>query len=107
MFKVAYECIAPTRPFLGITRGSTLAVGKVRLHYHTEFIVFVVAHIDLPYNAISGYPMFSKLMDATHHAYGHTKMLGCTSTLTIHYDERDATHALASACCYMIRLHHI
>ena len=62
--QVPYGQLQPTKPFLGVTDGSTTPIGQVRLpvtfrqcnNYHTELIDFNVAHIHLPYNAILGYP---------------------------------------------------
>ena len=100
-----YERLMPTRPFSGITDGSTVPLGQVLLpvtfgtskNYRTEFIVFDVAHIGLPYNAILGYPALTKFMDATHHAYGLVKMPGSRGTLTIRCDEKDALQTLEHA----------
>ena len=52
----------PTKPFSVVTEGSIVPIGHVRLlatfdeckNYHTEIIVFDIAHIHLPYNAILG-----------------------------------------------------
>ena len=58
-----YNQLQPTKPFSGITDGSTVPIGQVRLpvtfgardNYRTELIDFEVTHIRLPYNAILGY----------------------------------------------------
>lgn len=100
--QVPYECLMPTRPFLGVTDDSTISLGQVRLpvtfgtreNYHTEFIDFDVAHIGLPYNAILGYPTLSKFMVMTHHAYGLIKMPGYNGTITIRCDEKDVVRTL-------------
>ena len=52
----------PTKPFSGVTNGYIVPIGQVHLpvtfgerqNYHTEIIVFDIAHIHLPYNAILG-----------------------------------------------------
>ena len=57
---VPYNQLQPTKPFLGVTDGSTTPIGQVCLpvtfgqrdNYRTELIDFDVAHIRLPYNAI-------------------------------------------------------
>ena len=62
--QVPYDPLQPTKPFSGVTDGSTTPIGKVRppftfgerKNYRTELIDFDVAHIRLPYNAILGYP---------------------------------------------------
>ena len=68
--QVPYERLAPTRPFTGVTDGTTVPLGQVRLavtfgtrhNYRTETLDFDVAHISLPYNAILGYPALAKFM---------------------------------------------
>ena len=60
--QVPYEQLQPTKPFSGVTDGSTTPIGQVRLpvtfgerkNCRTELIDFDVAHIRLPYNAILG-----------------------------------------------------
>ena len=62
--QVPYHQLQPTKPFSGVTDGSTTPIGQVRLpvtfgerkNYRTELIDFDVAHIRLPYNTILGYP---------------------------------------------------
>ena len=62
--QVPYDQLLPTKLFSGVTDGSTVLIGQVRLpvtvgqrnNYRTELIDFDVAHICLPYNAILGYP---------------------------------------------------
>ena len=65
--QVPYDQLQPTKPFSGVTDGSTIPIGQVRLpltfgqhkNYRTELIDFDVAHNRLPYNAILGYPALS------------------------------------------------
>ena len=60
--QVPYDQLQPTKPFSGVTDGSTTPIGQVHLpvtfgqckNYCTELINFDVAHIHLPYNAILG-----------------------------------------------------
>ena len=60
--QVLYDQLQPTKPFSGVTDGSTVPIGQVRLlvtfgqhnNYRTELIDFDVAHIRLPYNPILG-----------------------------------------------------
>ena len=67
--QVPYNQLQPTKPFSGVTNGSTLPIGQVRLlvtfgrrnNYRTKLIDFDVAHICLPYNAILGYPPWPSL----------------------------------------------
>jgi hypothetical protein len=103
--QVPYDQLSPTRPFSGVTDGSTTPLGQVRLpvtfgtrdNYHTELIDFDVAHIGLPYNAILGYPALAKFMAATHHGYNVLKMPGCSGVITVACDEKDAVCALEYA----------
>jgi hypothetical protein len=61
--QVPYHRLMSTRPFFGVTEGSTTPIGQVRLpvtfstreNYRTESLDFDVAYIALPYNAILGY----------------------------------------------------
>jgi hypothetical protein len=103
--QVPYSQLMPTRPFSGVTDGSTIPLGQVRLpvtfgtrkNYHTELINFDVAHIGLPYSAILGYPALTKFMAATHHAYNVLKMPGCSGIITVTYDEKDMICSLEHA----------
>ena len=105
MLQVPYDQLMPTRPFSGVTDGSTIPLGQVRLpvnfgtrkNYHTELIDFDVAHIGLPYNAILGHPALTKFMAVTHHAYNVLKMPGCSGIITVSCDEKDAANTLERA----------
>ena len=73
--QVSYDQLQPTKPFSGVTDGSTTLIGQVRLpftfgqrdNYHTELVDFDVAHIHQLYNAILRYPALAKFMAVTHH----------------------------------------
>ena len=103
--QVPYERLAPTRPFTGVTDGTTVPLGQVRLavtfgtrhNYHTENLDFDVAHISLPYNAILGYPALAKFMAVTHHAYNMVKMPGPGGVITIRGEEEDAACSVEHA----------
>jgi hypothetical protein len=100
--QVPYERLMPTRPFFGVTSGTTIPIRQVCLpvtfgtceNYHTELIDFDMAHIDLPYNAILGYPALAKFMVVTHHAYNLVKLPGRNGTITVHGDEKVAVCSL-------------
>ena len=100
-----YEQLQPTKPFSGVTDGSTTPIGQVRLpvtfgerkNYRTELIDFDVAHIRLPYNAILGYPALSKFMAVTHHGYNVLKMSGSGGIITVPCEERDVVCFLERA----------
>ena len=89
--QVPYDQLQPTKPFLGVTDGSTVPIGQVRLlitfgkqnNYRTELIDFDIAHIRLPYNAILGYPALVKFMAVTHHGYNVLKMPGSGGVITV------------------------
>jgi hypothetical protein len=103
--QVPYDQLLPTKPFSGVTDGSTIPIGQIRLpvtfgkrdNYHTELVDFDVAHIHLPYNAILGYPALAKFMAATHHGYNVLKMPGSGGIITIACDEKDAVCSLERA----------
>ena len=103
--QVPYDQLQPTKPFLGVTEGSTNPTGQVRLpvtfeqrnNYRTELIDFDVAHIHLPYNAILGYPALAKFMAVTHHGYNILKMPGSGEIITVPCEERDAVCSLERA----------
>ena len=103
--QVPYSQLQPTKPFSGITDGSTVPIGQVRLpvtfeardNYRTELIDFDVAHIRLPYNAILGYPVLAKFMAVTHHGYNVLKMPGSGGVITVPCEEKDAVCSLERA----------
>ena len=106
--QVPYEQLQPTKPFSGVTDGSTTPIAQVRLpvtfgerkNYRTELIDFDVAHIRLPYNAILGYPALAKFMAVTHHGYNVLKMPGSGGIVTVPCEERDAVCSLEHADVY-------
>ena len=51
----------------------------------------------LPYNAILGYPALAKFMAVTHHAYNLIKLPGCSGTITVRGDKRDAVRSIEHA----------
>ena len=103
--QVPYDQLQPTKPFSGVTNGSTTRIGQVRLpvtfgqrdNYRTELIDFDVAHIRLPYNAILGYPALAKFMVVAHHGYHVPKMPGSGRIITVPCEERDAVCSLERA----------
>ena len=89
--QVSYNQLQPTKPFSGVTDGSTTPIGQIRLsvtfgkhdNYRTKLIDFDVAHIRLPYNAILGYPALAMFMEVTHHGYNVLKMPGSGGVITV------------------------
>ena len=102
---VPYDQLQPTKPFSGVTDGSTTPIGQVCLpvtfgqrdNYHTELVDFDVAHIRLPYNAILEYPALAKFMAVTHHGYNILKMPGSGGIITVPCEERDVVCSLERA----------
>jgi hypothetical protein len=100
--QVPYHQLMPTRPFFGVTEGSTTPIGKVRLpvtfgtrdNYRTERLDFDVAYIALPYNAILGYPALARFMAATHHGFNVLKIPGANGTITVRCNEKDALRSV-------------
>src|SRR4051812_34742438 len=92
--QVPYDQLQPTKPFSGVTDGSTVRIGQVRLPVtfgaRNELIDFNVAHIRQPYNAILGYPALAKFMAVTHHGYNIPKMPGSGGVITVPCEEKDA-----------------
>ena len=103
--QVPYDQLQPTKPFSGVTDGSTTPIGQVCLpvtfgqrdNYRTELIDLDVAHIRLPYNAILGYLALAKFMAVTHHGYNVLKMPGSGGIITVPCEERDAVCSLERA----------
>jgi hypothetical protein len=100
--QVPYHRLMPTRPFFGVTEGSTMPIGQVRLpvtfgtrdNYRTESLDFNVAYITLPYNAILGYPALARLMVATHHGFNVLKIPSTNGTIIVRCNEKDAVRCV-------------
>ena len=104
-FQIPYDQLQPTKPFSGVTDGSTTPIGQVRLpitfgqceNYHNELVDFDIAHICLPYNAIPGYPALDNFMAVTHYGYIVLKMPGSGGIITVPCEERDVVCSLERA----------
>jgi hypothetical protein len=100
--QVPYHRLMPTRPFFGVTEGSTTPIGQVSLpvtfgtrdNYRTESLDFDVAYIALPYNAILGYPALARFMAGTHHGFNVLKIPGANGTITVRCNEKDALRSV-------------
>jgi hypothetical protein len=100
--QVPYHQLMPTRPFFGVTEGSTMPIEQVCLHitfgtrdnYRTESLDFDVAYIVLPYNAILGYPALAKFMAVTHDGFNILKIPSTHKTITVHCNEKDALRSV-------------
>ena len=102
---VPYCQLHPTKPFSGVTDGSTHPIGQVRLpvtfgernNYRTELIDFDVTDILLPYIAFLGYPAVANFMAATHHGYNVLKIPGSSGIITVACQKKDAVCSLERA----------
>jgi hypothetical protein len=100
--QVPYHQLMPTRPFLGVTEGSTMPIGQVRLpvtfgtrdNYRTESLDFDVAYIVLPYNAILGYPALARFMAATHHGFNILKIPSANDTIIVRCNKKDVLRSV-------------
>jgi hypothetical protein len=100
--QVSYHRLMPTRPFFGVTEGSTMPIGQVRLpvtfstrdNYRTESLDFDVAYIALPYNAILGYPALARFMAEMHHGFNVLKIPSANDTITMRCNEKDALRSV-------------
>ena len=103
--QVPYYQLHPTKPFSGVTDGSTHPIGQVRLpvtfgehnNYCTELIDFDITDIRLPYNAILGYPALAKFMAAMHHDYNILRMPGSGGIIMVACQEKDEVCSLERA----------
>jgi hypothetical protein len=100
--QVSYHRLMPTRPFFGVTEGSTTPIGQVRLpvtlgtrdNYRIESLDFDVAYIALPYNAILGYPALARFMVEMHHGFNILKIPSANGTITMRCNEKDALRSV-------------
>jgi hypothetical protein len=100
--QVPYHRLMPTRPFFGVTEGSTTLIGQVRLlvtfgtrdNCRTESLDFDVAYIALPYNGILGYPTLARFMAATHHGFNVLKIPSANGIITMRCNEKDALRSV-------------
>jgi hypothetical protein len=100
--QVSYHRLMPTRSFFGVTEGSTMPIGQVRLpvtfgtrdNYRIESLDFDVTYIALPYNAILGYPALARFMAATHHGFNILKIPSANGTITVRCNEKDALRSV-------------
>ena len=91
--------------FQGINPGRSQPKGKFmllvtfggELNYRTEWIVFNVAEIPLPYNGILGRPALAKFMAASHYTYNKLKMPRPMNITTVGCDKKDCVREAVSA----------
>jgi hypothetical protein len=105
--QVPYHPLMPTRPFFGVTEGSTIPIGQVRLsvtfgtrdNYRTKSLDFDVVYIVLPYNAILGYLALTKFMAKTHHGFNVLKIPSANGIITVRCNEKDALRLVEHVYC--------
>jgi hypothetical protein len=98
--------LGPSRPFSGVGPQSVYPLGSITLpvtfgteeNFRTENVVFDVAEVNLPFNAIIGRPTLYRFMAIAHYEYLVLKMPSPAGVLTVQGD-----HAVALAA--IERLH--
>jgi hypothetical protein len=94
--------LAPSCLFLRVGLGSIIPCGSISLpvtlrtheNYRTESIVFDVAEVNLPFNAILGRPILYQFMVVTHCGYLVLKMLLPDGIIKIRRDRTPDTFVL-------------
>jgi hypothetical protein len=101
--------MGPSRPFSGVGPQPVYPLGSIALpvtfgteeNFHTENVVFDVAEVNVPFNAIIGRPALYRFMAIAHYGYLVLKMPYPTGVLTVQCDHAAALvvveklHALA------------
>jgi ribonuclease HI len=102
--------LGPSRPFSRVSPQPVYPLGNIALpvtfgteeNFHTENIVFDVAEVNLPFNAIIGMPTLYRFMAIAHYGYLVLKMPSPTEVLTVQGDHAatlaavEKLHALAA-----------
>jgi hypothetical protein len=102
--------LEPSRPFSGVGLQPVYPLGSIALlvtfgteeNFHTENVVFDVAEVNLPFNAIISRPALYQFMAIAHYGYLVLKMLSPAGVLTMQGDRAVALaaveklHALAA-----------
>jgi hypothetical protein len=102
--------LGPSRPFFGVGPQPVYPLGSIALpvtfgteeNSRTENVVFDVAEVNLPFNAIIGRPALYRFMAIVHYGYLVLKMPSPTEVLTVQGDRASALaaveklHALAA-----------
>jgi hypothetical protein len=74
--------LSPSLPFLGVGPSSIIPQGRISLpitfgtpeNYRTESVLFNIAEVNLPFNAIMGRPALYQFMAIVHYGYLVLKM---------------------------------
>jgi hypothetical protein len=102
--------LGPSRQFSGVGPPPVYPLGSITLqvtfgteeNFRMENVLFDVAEVNLPFNAIIGRPALYRFMDIAHYGYLVLKMLSPTGVLTVRGDRAAALavveklHALAA-----------
>jgi hypothetical protein len=94
--------LGPSRPFSGVGLQPVYPLGSIALpvtfgteeNFRTENVVFDVAEVNLPFNAIIGRPALYRFMAIAHYEYLVLKMPSPTGVLTVQGDYATALAAL-------------
>jgi hypothetical protein len=89
--------LSHSHPFLGVGLGSIILCSSISLlmmfgtpeNYPPESVIFDVAEVSLPFNAIIGRPALYPFMAIAHYGYLVLKMLSPNSIIKIHRDRSD------------------
>jgi hypothetical protein len=93
--------LGPSRPFSGVGPQPVYPLGSIALpvtfgteeNFRMENVVFDIAEVNLPFNAIIGRPDLYRFMAIAHYGYLVLKMLSPTGVLTV---QGDCAAALAA-----------
>jgi hypothetical protein len=94
--------LGPSRPFSGVDPQPVYPLGSIALlvtfgteeNFRTENVVFDVAEVNLPFNAIIGRPALYRFMAIAHYRYLVLKMPSPTGVLTVQGDRAAALAAI-------------
>jgi hypothetical protein len=94
--------LGPSRPFSGVGPQPVYPLGSIALpitfgtqeNFRTKNVVFDVAEVNLPFNAIIGRPALYRFMAIAHYGYLVLKMPSPTGVLTVQGDRAAALAAI-------------
>jgi hypothetical protein len=94
--------LGPSRPFSGVGPQPVYPLGSIALpvtfgtkeNFHMENVLFDVAEVNLPFNAIIDMPALYRFMDIAHYGYLVLKMPSPTGVLTVRGDRAAALVAV-------------
>jgi hypothetical protein len=100
--QIPRSCLGPSRPFSGVGPQPLYPLGSIAFsvtfgteeNFRTESIVFDVADVNLPSNAIIGRPTLYRFMAIAHYEYLVLKMPSPTEVLTMWGDRTAALAAI-------------